>query len=297
MARQAGVSRDVLRRLMSAGVLRRVLRGVFVAAQVPDGLLVRAQAISLLVPSGAVVTDWTACWLWTGVLPFGDPLAIPAVHVFRHAGLARLRNGLCASGERTFLPEDITIVEGVEVTTPLRTALDLGRLSRRDEAIVALDALMRCGGFSRAELLGSVERFARQRGVVQLRTLAPLADPRAESGGESVLRLRWWDIGSLPRPTPQVPVYDDRRRVVYRVDLGVEEIRFGAEYDGVLHHTLDEDNRHDLKRRGVLLTRYDWTITPARKHNLFGASRDIETLLHLGIAEARRRLGRHRRPG
>lgn len=295
-ARATGVTRDVLRTLVARGAVRRLLRGVFVVAAVPDGLLVRAQALTLVVPDDAAVTDWTACWLWTGMLPFGDELDIPPVSIFRFAGKTRLRNGLCLSGERTFLPEDLTVVEGVRVTTPLRTALDLGRLSRRDDAICGLDALLRLGSFDHAELVGTVERFAGQRGVVQLRALAPLADPRAESAGESVLRLRWLDLPSLPPPTPQIPVLDDRGREVYRIDLGVEELRFGAEYDGIAFHTLDEDKEHDDSRRTTLGRRFGWIIEPVRRHNVFGADRDVEEILYRGIDKARRRIGQRRRP-
>ena len=54
----------------------------------------------------------------------------------------RLRNGLCASGERSFRPSDLTTIGGLTLTTPLRTAWDLGRLAHRDSAIGALDALL-----------------------------------------------------------------------------------------------------------------------------------------------------------
>ena len=97
------------------------------------------------------------------------------------------------------------VIEGVVTTTLLRTALDLGRLAHRDLAIGALDALLRHGEFSSEELLDGVARFRGQRGVVQLRALAPLTAPRAESPGESVLRLRWLDIPNRPRPRPQGP--------------------------------------------------------------------------------------------
>ena len=46
-----------------------------------------------------------------------------------------------------------------------------------------------------------IGRFRGFRGVVQLRCLAPLGDGRAESPGESALRLHWYDAG-LPTPEP-----------------------------------------------------------------------------------------------
>lgn len=290
----AGVTKRALASLVDLGLVRRLLRGVYAAAQAPDGLLLRARALSLVVPDSAVVTDWTACWLHAGVLPPGGHLQVPPVSIFRFAGKARLRNELCDSGERTFEPEDLTVLDGLAVTTPLRTAHDLGRLASRDWAMAGLDALLRLGEFTKEELVSDVERWRRQRGVVQLRDLAPRADPRAESPGESVLRLRWTDLSSLPPPVPQVPVADETGRILYWIDLGVEELRFGAEYDGAEHHSSEEDREHDRVRRGDLYDRFDWMIEPVTKFNVFGVTRDVERILHEGIRDARRRLGETR---
>jgi hypothetical protein len=291
----AGVSRWVLSRLLLDGYLRRMLKGVYVATQTPDSLGLRAEALLLVVPSHAVVTDWTAVWLFTGLLAPNDHLQLPAISMFLPAGKGRLRNGLCASGERAFLPADLTVVEGLTVTTPLRTAWDMGRLVHRDRALSALDALLRNAPHIRDEMVGGVERFRRHRGVVQLRELAPLADGRAESPGESVLRLRWLDVTSLPRPTPQVPILDDRGVEIHRLDLGVEELRFSTEYDGEDFHSTKEELEHDERRREWIRRERGWLIVPVRRQNVFGATRDIEEILHRGVREARRRLGDHRR--
>jgi hypothetical protein len=291
-ATAVGVTRGVLRRLLRDGYVRRLLRGVFVAAQVPDSLALRAQALQLVVPEDCVVVDWTAVWLHTGLLPPNDHLAVPPVSLFRHRGGGRLRNDLCASGERTFKPEDLMVLDGLTVTIPLRTAWDIGRFATRDTAIGALDALLRLGVFSREAMVSGVERFARQRHVTQLRELAPLADPRSQSPGESVLRLRWVDLRHLPAPEPQVPILDNQGRALFYLDLGLPEIRFAAEYDGDEFHTTDADRAHDMERRRWIEQNRGWIIEPVRKHNVFGPTRDIERILSEGVRRARRRLGK-----
>ena len=289
----AGLGEKALRQLHTAGLIRRLCRGVYVASQVDDSLLVRAQALALVVPSQVAVVDWTACWLWTGLLPPNDHLQVPPVSFFRFAGRGRLRNGLCRSGERAFVAADLTEVAGLTLTTPLRTALDLGRLERRDQAMVALDGLVRHTALSREAIVGDVERFRRQRGVVQLRALAPLADARSESPGESVLRLRWLDEGrALPPPTPQVVIADAWGREVARLDLGVPEIRYAAEYDGVEWHSSTDQREHDLSRRSWLSHEHGWTVDVFVKENLYGPTRDVEARLGLGVRRARARLGR-----
>lgn len=290
-AAAAGVTRAVLRRLLRDHYVRRMLKGVFVAAQVPDSLMLRAQALNLAVPKHAVVCDWTAVWLYTGVLPPNQHLEVPPVSLFLPRGRGRLRNDLCLSGERSFGTNDLVTVEGLTVTAPIRTAWDIGRLVHRDLAIGALDALLRMGDFSFDELLEGVERFRKQRGVVQLRALAPLADPRAQSTAESVLRLRWRDLPSLPPPEPQVPIVDEHGREVFYLDLGVRDLRFAVEYDGEEFHSSDEDVDHDRRRRRWIEENHGWIIKVVRKENVFGRARDIEEILVLGVAEARRRLG------
>ena len=77
-----GSTRSVLSRLERDGYLRRVIRGVHVATQAVDGLRLRCRALGLVVPRGAVVTDWTAVWIWTGLCRPGTTLRVPpVVHV------------------------------------------------------------------------------------------------------------------------------------------------------------------------------------------------------------------------
>jgi hypothetical protein len=128
------------------------------------------------------------------------------------------------------------------------------------------------------------------RGVVQLRQLAPLADARSESPGESTLRLRWLDLPSLPPPTPQVPVTVGSVEV-YRIDLAVPELRYGCEYDGEAFHGADVRTR-DVARRQDLAARFEWDVDAVRRSNVYGAGRDVEEVLYRGIDRARLAWGR-----
>ena len=262
-----GVSREVLRRMVRVGLLRRVLRGVYVDAAADDGLLMRARAVALVLPETAIVTDRTAAWLHgVDALRPGDHLVPPPVEVFQQPGRTRVRSAATSGGERTLLRHDVEVLHGVRVTTPLRTALDLGRLTRRDHAFAALDALLRLGRFGQDELLRDVERFRGQRGVVQLRELAPLADARAESPGESVLRLRWLD-STLPRPELQVEVRE-RGVLRARLDLAVPELRLAVEYDGRDWHTSPAQRVHDRQRRDWLGA-HGWTVVVLGRSEVF----------------------------
>ncbi len=288
-----GVSGHVLKRLVRQGVLRRPFNGVYLPASLVDDISSRAAALALVTPRTAVVTDRSAAWVHeVDVLAPGDHLSVPPVSVYQIPGNTRVRRAHTKGGERTFRPGDVMVVNGVLVTTPLRTALDLGRLIPRDHAIGALDGLLRLGEFTHEDLLAQVERFARQRGVVQLRELAPLADARSESPAESVLRLRWVDSPSLPRPEPQIVITDAMGNEVFRLDLGIRELRYAAEYDGVQDHTSPEDRDHDKGRRAWLREKDGWTLDVLTRKDVFGPHQCAAEIIGRGIAEAREKKAR-----
>lgn len=280
-----GVSRARLGTLTRRGLVRPVLRGVHVAAQVVDSIECRAGALSLVVPPSAIVTDRTAAWLhMVDLLPPSAIHQMPPIEIFSRAE-SRLRRPSVTSGERRMRDEDVTVINGVLVTTKLRTALDLGRRLNRFHALAALDGLLRCG-VPHEELLACVERFRGERGVVQLRHLAPLADPRAESPPESVLRLHWLEASGMPPPEPQVWVHDDGYPR-FRVDVGNDDVKYGAEYDGRVFH---EDDEADAERREWLDVAGGWVIDAFVDAEIYPRG-DPTTRLQHGAYLARRRSG------
>lgn len=291
-AKACGVTPQKLARLTTAGVLRRILHGVYVASDVPESIELRCAALSLVVPLDAFVCDTTAAWVYRGpdVLPPNAHLAVPPISCFRPSGKHRLRNQLTASGERAVRAEDLSEIDSLLVTTPLRTALDLGRLQRsRDMRLWGMDAMLATQTFTHDELLMAVDRFAKQRGVRMLRALAPLADAHSQSFGESALRLRWYDAG-LPRPRLQIPIEAEGVEVAY-LDMGLEEWLFAAEYDGAQWHSETVDVEHDAARRGWLRTQRRWRIEVFRSEDTFGRAQGAEVRLRRAAAEARATYG------
>lgn len=294
MARAAGVGKKRLAALVDDGYLRRPIRNVYVASQVADGIALRAQVLGLVVPPDCFVCDRTAAWLHgaPAALAPDEHLLVPTVSCFRLAEHGRLRNKLTDSGERAVTRRDLMVIDGIAVTTPLRTALDLGRLQRtRDTALSGMDAMLRLELFPHEQLLAKIPRFARQRGVVRLRVLAPLADGRSQSPGESALRLRWYDAG-LPRPELQIPVLENGR-VVYWLDMGLEELLFAAEYDGEEWHSSADQREHDRGRRSWLGER-SWEIEVFRKDSVYGHDQDADVRLAAAVRAARASLGRRK---
>lgn len=236
MAARAGIGRAVLDRLHREGRVRRLLRGVYLDATVPASTRVRAHALGLLVGSRQVVVGLTAAWLHGVEVPracrsHGHRDAVQDLPPIEVHGRGRLPARYAGRPVR-YADHDLQEVDGVRCTTPLRTALDLGRQLAPDRALAAVDGLLSLGVFAHAALMAELPRFAGLHGVVQLRELAALADARADGPAESVLRLHWLH-GRLPTPAPAhlVPLPGGRRA---RLALALELHQFGAVLSGRL---------------------------------------------------------------
>ena len=289
-AKAAGITKRTLTRLTQEGILRRPIKSVYVSTEVGDSLRLRADCLRLVAPADAVIVDRHAGWLHGAqmVLRPNEHLELRPVTMFLPAGRGRLRNGLADSGERNFRPGEIIEVNGLRVTTPLRTAWDLGRVRWTDEAIAALDAMLRLRVFTLEELLDGVERFRGMRWVTTLRAIAPLADGRSESPGESVLRLRCVEA-RLPGMVPQVEVYRGET-LIARLDLADVALMLGVEYDGVEWHSTPEQKAHDKARRREAEDE-GWLVKPFTKEHVFGRARECDRMLQEAAREARVRRG------
>ncbi len=294
VARREGVSRTRLALLCRLGLLRQPIRRVYLATQVPDSLLVRAQCMALVMPDDCVIVDRHAGWLHGAEMTLapGEHLNVLPLQLFRPSGHGRLRNDLTVSGERNLVPSDVTEVFGLPVSTIVRTAWDLGRVRSRQRSIAGIDQMMRLEGFPRDEFLAGIERFRGQRWVTNLRTFGPLATGKAESPGESALLLGWHDAG-LPEPTPQVEFWEEGR-LIARCDVGNEELGYMTEYLGFEWHSSDAQLSSDASRRAYVEGRGN-VVDEFTKDDVFGQRRNLESLLVKGsrlasIERERRRI-------
>ena len=265
MARDRGISRARLVNGLRRGVLVRLLRNVYVRADVELTMEDRAGAAALVISPHAVVADRTAAWIWgVDCFSFRELDVVPPVETRTIRGhRAPARAGVRA-GQRDLEPKDWVLVSGVRVTTPLRTALDLGCVLSRRDAVAAMDALARAHAITSAELVREAGRYFRRRGVVQLRELAALVEPRAESAGESWTRIEMHDQG-LPRPEVNWWVYE-HGVPKYRLDLAYPHARVAIEYDGEEFHTSQEAREADAERLSWL-ERHGWTVIVIDKNS------------------------------
>jgi hypothetical protein len=259
--------------LVASRRLNRVLQGVYQHSNVSVNAETRAQAAQLVIRPHVVICDRTAAWLY-GVDTFDirELAALPPIDTCVLTADSRVRRSGCVGTRRALDPADVTRIGDLSVTTPLRTAHDLGRRLRPWDALAALDGFRRLGLVTASGLQSGIDRYAGQRGIVQLRRLAPLAESLADSPGESWTRMVMIDA-DLPVPELQIEVRADGL-LVGRLDLGYSMLKVGVEFDGVDHHSSTLQRAHDADRR-TRLESLGWKIVVVRKED-FTAERRSE---------------------
>lgn len=236
-------------------VLRRWYRPIFRDVYVPKQQV-------------ATIRDRTVgAWLWSKRKAIIAGAAASAIHgaewvdddatIELRLNCTRPPRGIIARNE-TLADDEICTLGGVPVTTPARTAFDLGRHLARGQALERLDALMHARPFSIEDVTLIAKRNPGARGLRQLRELIPLVDGGAASPKESWLRLLLIDAG-FPKPATQIRVVDNNGRPVRSLDMGWRDLMVAAEYDGDQHRT---DRPQYVKDMRVLrkLAELGWII-------------------------------------
>ncbi len=199
---------------------RRLFRDVWVHQGLADTRELRLAAVRLVLPPYAVLWGVTAAWLHGVDVRRESDLD---VHVsFPKGRRIRSQRGLKVCQE-TLDASDIVMIDGVLVTTPLRTAFDCARLLKGVERVVVVDAMAHADLVAIKEIL---DYCASQHGLRHLRTAArllELCDAGAESPMESRTRMVLVD-GGLPMPETQIEVFHPvAGHFIGRLDMGYRE--------------------------------------------------------------------------
>lgn len=289
LASEWGIRPRHLTAAVRAGRVVRLLRGVYVRCDVEPSVLLRARAAVLVVNRSCIICDRSAAWIWgVDAFEYAELDRPPDLEVCSLRGHDTTDRVGIHGHSRELQPLDWVEIGDVKVTTPVRTAMDLGCLLHRPRALGAMDALMRLHGFTIAEMQSQLPRYFRRRGVLQLRELVPLVDGRSESQGESWARFEIKDHG-LPAAEPNVWVLMDGVPR-FRLDLAYRHARICVEYDGEEFHTSAEDRASDEARRRWLRA-HGWYVIVLTKDSF------TEAAVRAWVGELREQLAvRTRRP-
>jgi hypothetical protein len=229
-----------------------------------------------------------AAWLWSGrqaVVAGNSAAALLGAEWVDPHEPAELISGrkrpppLIVTRDESLLAGEVMVLDGVAVTSPARTAFDLGRRRGLVPAVIAVDSLARATGLRVGEVEPLAEAHRGARGMKQLRQVLALFDAGAESPQETRTRLAIVSAG-LPRPLTQIAIYNEWGAVIARVDMGWEQWLVGVEYDGAQHWTdariraRDIDRAAELERRGWRIIRVSAELLRHRPDILIARIRD-----------------------
>ncbi|GAA2028271.1 hypothetical protein WDZ16_12510 [Pseudokineococcus marinus] len=220
----------------------RVVPGVYAPADVPRDHALRVEGAGLVLPTEALVTGASAATvLGVPLLGWSDrvELVVPEEGGRHPVGRdVRVRRSRSTPGPgRSW--------RTTRLAPPERLAFDAAARESLPSATARLDGLARAG-LVHLPRLGRWLEGRRDHGVVRVRAALALADPRAESAPESVLRvvlvLAGVDVDV------QLDICDERGAFILRADLAVVGVRLAVLYDGAWHALRlqqEKDRRQD----------------------------------------------------
>jgi very-short-patch-repair endonuclease len=162
---------------------------------------------------------------------------------------------------------------------PERTWRDLAAVLPAAALLAVTDQLL-ATRLSSADLQAALARRPDGRGSARARDVLAVADPRAESPMESV--LRWIAIeAGLPLPVLQYEVRDEAGVLLGRADMAWPEQKVLVEFDGDLHR--ERSVFVDDLRRQNRLVAAGWTVLRFSSADVLGRPQEV-------VAEIRRAL-------
>lgn len=287
-ALQAGYSHDQIRTLVRRGRWVRVRHGAYVEGSrwrsaddrqrhllaVRAGLLAVADDSMASHDSGAVVHELPS---------YG--LDLSHVMLTRPPWRTSRREAKVGHQVAHVPPVQVVTVQGIRVTSPVRTALDVARLRGFDVGLVCADAALHAGA-SGTDLAEAAALMAEWPGGSTSTAVAAAADGRRESPGETLTSIVLASMGLDVEPQ-----YVDAG-LAYRVDFLLKGLGVVVEFDGRAKYVTadgrpdpralwEEKKREDrIRERGYEFVRVYW-------EDLFGPRRlQLERRIVAAVARA-----------
>jgi hypothetical protein len=271
-AKEAGVDRNALKRLVVEGVARRVAPRAYVLATAEAQAVTPESAHALQTSAvlrsfeGRVAASHHSALALYG-LPFWK-VDSGTIHVCRVTGRASRVRGNLHIHESVPLAELRTFtVSRAAATSPALAVVGTAMVDGIEAGVVAADAALQRGKVTMEDLHAAVASMTGVPAVTQARQAVSLADPRCESPGESRTRLVLHTIPGAPTVRSQYVVHDSDNRHVARVDFLVGDTVV-VEFDGKAKYGMDgrpeeslwaEKQREDrLRELGYAVVRVVW---------------------------------------
>ena len=239
-----------LRHLAARGIIQRLATGVYRVSGSPSTWMQTVQAAAWALGKDAVISHRSAGRLYRLERFEDDPaveLTVPRGQ--RQRGFEALP--ITIHSTTWPLNGDVRRVDGLPVTSPERTIIDLARAGVASPSLeAAIDSAIR---LRLTTLKHVIERAEAVEGSAR-HGLARLDELILASGGHSLLERRFLQLvrrARLPLPVPQVVHRRDGRHVA-RVDFLYPEQGLVVEVSGGRGHSSAADRAKDARRRNEL---------------------------------------------
>jgi very-short-patch-repair endonuclease len=231
-----GLTTEAIKHRFATGRLHRLHRGVYAVGRPEVGQRGRWMAAALSCGPEAALSHRSAASLWGFWLrPAGIDVTIPR-------GALRRRPGIRVHRRVDFDPEHRRVVDGIPVTDPVSTLIDLATCTGADQLDRAVNDADRLDLIDPEALRSVLDSVSPRPGVGRLRSLL---DTHTFAPTDSVLERRFLQLAKgagLPRPKTQARVNG------FRVDFYWSSLGLVVETDGLRYHRTPAQQKKDRQR-------------------------------------------------
>ena len=279
-----GLKESARRHRVRAGLLIPVLPGVYRSSVVTESWRQFVRATGMWLRERGVLSHLTSASL-LGLVE-NEPFPVE---------LTTSKRSLKAPCDRVVVhrvkqleQRDTRLIDGMGVTTPVRTIVDLaGSLSPQRFEFV-LDEARRRRLVAERPLREALDRLGRQgrAGIKLLRAVLDSGELLQPVPGSPFERhfIQFLDRRRLPMAERQFVIDDHEGNLVARVDFAYPDLKVAIECDGRKHHFGVADWEHDVVRRSKLAA-LGWLVIHVSWHMLFHEPDEVERLIRSAIGQ------------
>jgi very-short-patch-repair endonuclease len=248
-ANAAGLTNGMLRRRVQSGFLEHPVPNVFRSKLGGESVLDELWAALLDLGDGARVSFTTGA----AIHCFDGFVLARPFHITVPRGRYYEREGVRLHTSLVLPPVDRTNVDGLAVTSPTRTIIDLAAMVPAKRLGVAIDSAIRDHLTTEAVIRERLEAM-RGRGRRGARKLLGVLDGEVARGGHSFLERRFLELAREARlPPPRCQrVTDDRTGRIGRVDCAWDDELVVVELLGYRWHRTKRQLQADVERANRL---------------------------------------------
>lgn len=250
---EAGVSRHRVDHLRTSGGLRPVQRGVYAVGPVSAPLSAEMAACLASGPH-AVVSHQSAALLWRIPARADPPSRIHLSTPHRRRAL----RGIHLHRVGTLHPDEVTRLQGIPLTTPARTLLDLAAAVPERFLERALAEALARRVTTLAGLATLVGRHGGMRGVARLRCLVEAGRPALTRSEAEAAFLELMRRAKIPEPGTNVRVAGHEVDFVWRPERLIVEVDGYAFHSSPQAFQRDRTRDADLAAAGFRVIRVTW---------------------------------------